>query len=351
MHEGLPTDNGRHNTGNDPFGFSALEESRTPEQLVASPEQDKQRADLIREINEQIPFLAYGLSEKIQRNGLGGKVSIRGMMGSSWGIGVSKNNPRKDIPNIVVYPESILSEDRVITNAQLRHEVGNLNHSIDGEMAELSKWCEQHGQDYRLVAPLVEAVQEASVNYLEMRNSISDDPAAAFKPLYEKVIPVRSIAENIGSSLEYKQAVDMTLLRSLGVAGLVDQETLKTASDHLSDDVRDSFSGKIDSVIGQAVRTSSGKIRVQLVRDCLWPELSKFIPEAGSETTSREQLTKNLEERAHGTSAAKRALDILKRSRGLSEEESNERVFANASLSSEIQDKANQLSEQLSSLD
>ena len=351
MHEGLPTDNGRHNTGNDPFGFSALEESQTPEQLVASPEQDKQRADLIREINEQIPFLAYGLSEKIQRNGLGGKVSIRGMMGSSWGIGVSKNNPRKDIPNIVVYPESILSEDRVITNAQLRHEVGNLNHSIDGEMAELSKWCEQHGQDYRLVAPLVEAVQEASVNYLEMRNSISDDPAAAFKPLYEKVIPVRSIAENIGSSLEYKQAVDMTLLKSLSVAGLVDQETLKTACDHLSDDVRDSFSGKIDSVIGQAVRTSSGKIRVQLVRDYLWPELSKFIPEAGSETTSREQLTKNLEERAHSTSAAKRALDILKRSRGVSEEESNERVFANASLSNEIQDKANQLSEQLSSLD
>lgn len=351
MHEGLPTDNGRHNTGNDPFGFSALEESQTPEQLVASPEQDKQRADLIREINEQIPFLAYGLSEKIQQNGLGGKVSIRGMMGSSWGIGVSKNNPRKDIPNIVVYPESILSEDRVVTNAQLRHEVGNLNHSIDGEMAELSKWCEQHGQDYRLVAPLVEAVQEASVNYLEMRNSISDDPAAAFKPLYEKVIPIRSIAENIGSSLEYKQAVDMTLLKSLGVAGLVDQETLKTASDHLSDDVRDSFSRKIDSVIGQAVRTSSGKIRVQLVRDYLWPELSKFIPEAGGEATSREQLTKNLEERVRGTSATERALDTLKRNQDLSREELSERVSANTSLSNEIQDKANQLSEQLSSLD
>lgn len=351
MHEGLPTDNGRHNTGNDPFGFSALEESQTPEQLVASPEQDKQRADLIREINEQIPFLAYGLSEKIQRNGLGGKVSIRGMMGSSWGIGVSKNNPRKDIPNIVVYPESILSEDRVITNAQLRHEVGNLNHSIDGEMAELSKWCEQHGQDYRLVAPLVEAVQEASVNYLEMRNSISDDPAAAFKPLYEKVIPVRSIAENIGSSLEYKQAVDMTLLKSLGVAGLVDQETLKTASDHLSDDVRDSFSGKIDSVIGQAVRTSSGKIRVQLVRDYLWPELSKFIPEAGGETTSREQLTKNLEKRVHGTSAAKRALDILKRSRGCRKKNQMSESPQILPSLTKIQDKANQLSEQLSSLD
>ena len=350
MHEGLPTGSGEHNNGDDPFGFGTLEELQTPEQPVASPEQNKQRADLIKEINEQIPFLAYGLSEKIQRNGLGGKVSIRGMMGSSWGVGVSKNNPRKDIPNIVVYPESILSEDRAVTNAQLRHEVGNLNHSIDGEMAELKKWCEQHGQDYRLMAPLVEAVQEASVNYLEMRNSISDDPAAAFRPLYEKVIPVKAIAEDIESGLEYKQAVDMTLLKSLGIAGLVDQETLKTASDHLSDDVRASFSGKIDSVIRQAVRTSSGKIRVQLVRDYLWPELSKFIPEVDSETTSREQLAENLEKHTRDTFTAERALDILKRNWDLSEEELSERVSANTSLSNEIQDKANQLSEQLSSL-
>ncbi len=350
MHEGLPTGSGEHNNGDDPFGFGTLEELQTPEQPVASPEQDRKRADLIREINEQIPFLAYGLSEKIQRNGLSGKVSIRGMMGSSWGVGVSKNNPRKDIPNIVVYPESILSEDRAVTNAQLRHEVGNLNHSIDGEMAELAKWCEQHGQDYRLMAPLVEAVQEASVNYLEMRNSISDDPAAAFRPLYEKVIPVKAMAEDIGSGLEYKQAVDMTLLKSLGVAGLVDQETLKVANDRLSDDVRASFSEKIDSVIGQAVRTSSGKIRVQLVRDYLWPELSKFIPEVGSETASREQLAENLGEHSRATTATERALAILKKSQGLSEEELSERASANASLSNEIQDKANQLSEQLSSL-
>ena len=217
-------------------------------------------------------------------------------------------------------------------------------------MAELKKWCEQHGQDYRLMAPLVEAVQEASVNYLEMRNSISDDPAAAFRPLYEKVIPVKAIAEDIESGLEYKQAVDMTLLKSLGIAGLVDQETLKTASDHLSDDVRASFSGKIDSVIRQAVRTSSGKIRVQLVRDYLWPELSKFIPEVDSETTSREQLAENLEKHTRDTFTAERALDILKRNWDLSEEELSERVSANTSLSNEIQDKANQLSEQLSSL-
>ena len=143
----------------------------------------------------------------------------------------------------------------------------------------------------------------------------------------------------------------MTLLKSLSVAGLVEQEILKTASDHLSDDVRDSFSGKIDSVIGQAVRTSSGKIRVQLVRDYLWPELSKFIPEVDSGTTSRERLAENLEEHTRGTSATERALDTLKRNQDLSREELSERVSANPSLSNEIQDKANQLSEQLSSLD
>lgn len=107
----------------------------------------------------------------------------------------------------------------------------------------------------------------------------------------------------------------MTLLKSLGFAGLVDQETLKVANDRLSDDVLASFSEKIDSVIRQAVRTSSGKIRVQLVRDYLWPELSKFIPEVGSETASREQLAENLEERSRATTAAKRALDILKKVR------------------------------------
>lgn len=350
MHEGLPSNNGEHSSGNYPFGFGALEELQTPEQPVASPEQDKQKANLIREINEQIPFLAYGLSEKIQQNGLGGKVSIRGMMGNSWGVGVSKNNPRKDIPNIVVYPESILSEDRAVTNAQLRHEIGNLNYSIDGEMTELTKWCEQHGQDYRLMAPLVEAIQEASVNYLEMRNSISDDPVAAFRPLYEKVIPVKAIAKDIGSGLEYKQAVDMTLLKSLGVAGLVDQETLKVANGHISDNVRVSFSEKIDSVIRQAVRTSSGKIRVQLVKDYLWPELSKLIPEIDSGSTSRGQLAENLNKYTHSTSDTTRTLDILKRNQSLSEEELNERTSINISLFSEIQDKANQLSKRLSSL-
>lgn len=351
MHEGLPNSGNEQTDGNDSFGFGTLESENTVGSSVASPEKDRERDNLIREINEQIPFLAYGLSERIQQNGLGGKVSIRGMMGDSWGVGVSKSNPRKDIPNIVIYPKSILSEERAVINAQLRHEVGNLNHSIDGEMAELAAWCEKNGQSYRLIAPLVEAVQEASVNYLEMRNSISDDPAAAFRPLYEKVIPVEDIAKNIGSGLEYKQAVDMTLLKSLNVAGLVDSTTLDIADDGLSDDVKAAFSKKINSIIEQAVKTSSGKIRVQLVRDYLWPEFSKFVPSANAtdETDIEDQLANSLE-RTNGVSAAQRALDILEKNQNLSPEEQKERAAANASLSDEIEKKANELSSQLSSL-
>lgn len=353
MHEGLPKSGNERVGENDPFGFGTLEGENAVESSVPSPEQDRKRADLIREINEQIPFLAYGLSEKIQQSGLGGKVSIRGMMGDSWGVGVSRNNPRKDIPNIVIYPESILSEERAVTNARLRHEVGNLNYSIDSEMAELAIWCEKNGQSYRLIAPLVEAIQEASVNYLEMRNSISDDPAAAFRPLYEKVIPVKGIAENIGSGLEYKQAVDMTLLKSLNVAGLVDPTTLDVADGNLSDDVRTAFSKKTSSVIEQAVKTSSGKIRVQLVRDYLWPEFSKFVPpiNATNEIDGVEDQLANSLEQTGKTSVAQRALNILEKNQKLSPEEQNERIAANASLSEEIEKRANELSNQLSSLD
>ena len=59
MHEGLPTRSDEYNNGDDPFGFGTLEELQTSEQPVASPKKKKKRADLIREINEQIPFLAY----------------------------------------------------------------------------------------------------------------------------------------------------------------------------------------------------------------------------------------------------------------------------------------------------
>lgn len=364
MHEGLPKSGNERVGGNDPFSFDTLEGENTVESSISSPEQDRKRADLIREINEQIPFLAYGLSEKIQQSGLGGKVSIRGIMGDSWGVGVSKNNPRKDIPNIVIYPESILSEERAVTNAQLRHEVGNLNHSIDGEKADLAIWCKKNNQNYKLISPLVEAVQEASVNYLEMRNSISDDPAAAFRPLYEKIIPVKSIAENIGSDLEYKQAVDMTLLKSLNIAGLVDSTTLDIADGNLSDDVRAAFSNKTSSVIEQAVRTSSGKIRVQLVRDYLWPEFAKLVSDSNvtSEAETEDQSKVNFNQnnnierinRNEQTVRAfdnQRVLDIIERNQVLSPEEQNERASVSDSLLGEIGRKVDELSGQLFSLD
>ena len=330
MHEGLPRNNSEWAELADPSNLDVLEDGNAIESLADLSERDRERTDLIKEINEQIPFLAYGLSEKIQQSGLGGKVSIRGIMGDSWGVGVSKNNPRKDIPNIVIYPESILSEERAVTNAQLRHEVGNLNHSIDGEKADLAIWCKKNNQNYKLISPLVEAVQEASVNYLEMRNSISDDPAAAFRPLYEKIIPVKSIAENIGSDLEYKQAVDMTLLKSLNVAGLVDSTTLDIADGNLSDDVRAAFSNKTSSVIEQAVRTSSGKIRVQLVRDYLWPEFAKLVSNSFD---------------------TQRVLNIVEKNQVLSSEEQDERASVSSSLLGEIGKKADELSDQLSNLD
>lgn len=179
---------------------------------AAEVELEQRRKALTQEINEQIPFLAHGLSEKLTENGLRGKVSVRGVMGEAWGIGVSKNNPRKDIPNVIIYPETILNQERSVTNAQLRHEIGHLNHSLGSELTKLREWCTDNGQSYELMLPLVEAVQTASVDYLEMRNSIADDPADAFRPLYKEVIDVDKIAETIGSGAPYKQAVDMTLI-------------------------------------------------------------------------------------------------------------------------------------------
>ena len=364
MHEGLPRNNSEWAELADPSDLGVLEDGNAIESLAASSERDRERTDLIKEINEQIPFLAYGLSEKLQCNGLSGKVSVRGLMGEDWGVGVSKNNPRKDIPNIIIYPNSILSEERAIINARLRHEVGNLNHSIDSEKEELAIWCKKNNQNYNLISPLVESVQEASVNYLEMRNSISDDPAAAFKPLYEKVIPVKEIAKNIGSSLKYKQAVDMTLLKSLNVAGLVDSTTLDIADGNLSDDVRTAFSKKTSSLIEQAVRTSSGKIRVQLVRDYLWPEFAKLVSDSNvtSEAETEDQSKVNLNQnnnierinRNEQTVRAfdnQRVLDIIEKNQVLSPEEQNERASVSDSLLGEIGRKVDELSDQLSSLD
>lgn len=246
--------------------------------LVSQDEKERRRRQLIAEINEQIPFLAYGLSEKIHQNGLQGKVSVRGIMGEEWGIGVSKNNPRKDIPNIIIYPQRILEQERAVTNARLRHEIGNLNHHLGIHLQKLQDWCAKKELDFRLLQPLVESVQEASVNYLEIQNSFAGDPTAAFRPLYEQEVNVRALAKELGKGSLYKQAVDLTLLYALDLVQLLPAGVLETAEQQAAPQVRACFSSRIHAILEQAVKTSSGRIKIQLIRDYLWPRFSGLLP-------------------------------------------------------------------------
>lgn len=254
-------------------GVSALSDSSSPR-----AEEERRRRHLIAEINEQIPFLAYGLSEKIHQNGLQGKVSVRGIMGEKWGIGVSKNNPRKDIPNIIIYPEQILEQERAVTNARLRHEIGNLNHHLGIHLQKLQDWCAQKEVDFRLLRPLVESVQEASVNYLEIQNSFAGDPTAAFRPLYEQEVDVRAMAKEMSKGSLYKQAVDLTLLYALDLVRLLPAGVLETAERQAAPQVRACFSPRIHAILEQAVKTSSGRIKIQLIRDYLWPRFAGLLP-------------------------------------------------------------------------
>lgn len=306
------------------------------------------RKQLIREINEQIPYLAYGLTEKINRCNLQGKVTVRGVMGDDWGIGVSKNNPRKDIPNVVIYPESILAEEKAVTNARLRHEIGNLNHSLGVHLAKLREWCQANDLAYQLILPLVESIQEASVNYLEMQNSFAEDPAAAFRPLYQKAIDVQEIAENLGEAEPYKQAVDMALLKALSIVGLISEEVLQTAEKNANPKVSALFTKKINSIIAQAVKTPSARIKIQLVRDYLWREFSQLIPTellSSSAMADAENLPLEAEQDA-SEQAEKNALieklqnaiDKLRQLKATEDAESEERQNAINQLLEEIKD-------------
>ena len=332
-----------------PVPESAVElRQPAPETHQDAAEFEHRRKQLIREINEQIPFLAYGLSEKLADSGLRGKVSVRGVMGESWGVGVSKNNPRKDIPNIVTYPESILDQDRWVTNAQLRHNIGHLNHSIDVELGQLQVWCEQKGVNYQLILPLAEAIQTASIDYLEMQNSIADNPAEAFRPLYTDVIDMRSVAENIGEGMPYKQAVDLTLIKALSSAGLVPDSVPQVASERASSDVLSSFNPKTQSIIEQAIKSSSGRIKVQLVRDYLWPELSKHItPEQLVAKEDGRDLNGKLTE-------SQKMVEILQKNQQFTPEESERRQEANSELLRELaqnlQELQNRQAEELEKL-
>lgn len=261
--------------------FKKTDKSETKRDIFQADKDNALAAEknsLIKEINEQVPLLAYGLTEEIYKNGLGGKVAVRGVMGEDWGVGVSKNNPREDLPNIVIYPKSILEKERSVTNARLRHEIGNLNHPLGKSLTALRDWCRQKQIGFDFVLPLAEAVQEASVNYLEMQSSFAANPAAAFLPLYRQEINIAEKSAQIGGKEPYMQAVDLTLLKGLAAVGLAEPDLVRTAESNAAAEVAAVFTPRVNSVIAQAVKTASSRIKMQLVQNYLLPQFVELLP-------------------------------------------------------------------------
>ena len=258
-------------------------ESREPQFKVESPPEIKnpEVAQAERDLNEIIPILAHGLVRRIEQKGFSGKVRVRATAGDQWGVAKSPDNPT-DVPNVIIYPRESLSDDKRLTNARLRHEIGNLNYPIDAELNGLRDWCETHDIAPELLTSLVETTHEASVNYLEMQNSYSDRPEENFRALYEHDINTQQIADCIGQSAPYKQAVDITLLYSLSQTGLIPKEQFEQALGNTDSNVQEIFDKQTRSVLDQTVKMAVPKKQVQLVRDYLWPKFSKLIPPSSS---------------------------------------------------------------------
>ena len=240
-----------------------------------------------RDLNEIIPILAHGLVRRIEQKGFSGKVRVQAMAGDSWGVAKSPDNST-DIPNVIIYPREALSGDRRVVNAQLRHEIGNLNYPIDGELNALRGWCYENQVAPELLTSLVEATHEASVNYLEMQNSHSDQPEENFRALYEQEINTQEIANGIPQSAPYKQAVDLTLLYSLSQVGLVKPEQFEQALGSAHPAVQEIFDKQTRSVLDQSVKMAVPKKQVQLVRDFIWPKFSKLVALSGPAQTELE---------------------------------------------------------------
>jgi len=240
-----------------------------------------------RDLNEIIPILAHGLVRRIEQKGFSGKVRVQAMAGDSWGVAKSPDNST-DIPNVIIYPREALAGDRRVVNAQLRHEIGNLNYPIDSELNALRGWCYENQVAPELLTSLVEATHEASVNYLEMQNSHSDQPEENFRALYEKEINTQQIADGIAQSAPYKQAVDLTLLYSLSQVGLVQAEQFEQALENAHPAVQEIFDKQTRSVLDQSVKMAVPKKQVQLVRDFVWPKFSKLVALSGHAQTESE---------------------------------------------------------------
>lgn len=284
-----------------------------------------------RDLNEIIPILAHGLVRRIEQKGFSGKVRVQALAGDTWGVAKSPDNVT-DVPNVIIYPRESLSGDRRLVNARLRHEIGNLNYPIDGELNALRGWCYENKVAPELLTSLVEATHEASVNYLEMQNSHSDRPEENFRALYEQEINTAQIAESIPNSAPYKQAVDIALLYSLSQTGIVPTEQVELALAHAHPQVQEIFDKQTRSVLDQSVKMAVPKKQVQLIRDYLWPKFSKLVALSGP--TKEGVGTEARDEKAH---------ELLKEI----EAEKNPEAAARAQQAKELQERIKQMMEKM----
>jgi len=251
-------------------------ESQTPQFRNETPTPAVEISQTERNLNELVPILAHGLVRRIEQKGFSGKIRVSSIAGSDWGVAKSKDNTT-DIPNIIIYPRDCLTGDKKVVNAQLRHEIGNLNYPIESDLNDLIGWCQENNISPILLTSLVESVQEASVNYMEMRNSHSDSPEKNFRALYEQDINTAKIVENISKSSPYKQAVDISLLYSLSQVNLIPDEQFEQALANSHEEVRVVFDKQTLSVLSQAVKMSVPKKKIQLIKEYVWPKLSGLV--------------------------------------------------------------------------
>ena len=249
-----------------------------PRDMQFTPEKPKtpEISQIEKDLNEIIPILAHGLVRRIEQKGFSGKVRVQAIAGDAWGVAKSPDN-LTDVPNVIIYPRESLSGDLRLVNARLRHEIGNINYPIDVELNALRGWCYENEVAPELLTSLVEATHEASVNFLEMRNSHSSNPEENFRALYEQEINTQQIADNIPQYAPYKQVVDLTLLYSLSQTGLVPVEQFEQALSVAHPAVQEVFDKQTRSILDQSVRMAVPKAQVQLVRDFLWPKFSGLV--------------------------------------------------------------------------
>ncbi len=251
-----------------------------------------------KDLAQLIPVLAHGLLRKIHERGYAREIKVRALASDRWGVACDKNN-FTGIPNIVLYPRESLKDDIHLVNARLRHEIGNLNYPLESELNKLKEWCKENNIAPILLTTLVEAVHEASVNLLEMRNSFSDNPAENFVEFYRKEVNTQKISDEISKHSPYKQAIDLSLLYCLSVGKIIPETHFTDALSSSDQAVQDCFDRSYLLMLDQALKTGVPRVQVHLVREFLWPKLSHLVGlqkphdlEGAVQKTIQEQIDK-----------------------------------------------------------